>query len=760
MEPPLKRQRMLDVQERERLDKRRAYNDFRLKSRFESIFEKYGKDFSGVGDVIDLQTGKLVVNNGHLITMEHERDELGADFNSFPDTIQVANGDSITEKSPAESPKILSRPEQETLPLGEVSCAGLDIAAAIMMDDGSLYDDSVHGQLFIDSDILKKLSRLGPHIRKSVATAQRSATKSVVVSVETEDLAIDPIWRVPEVLQLKANAETGNKALEIQNDSAINPSPELEFEKSPSPDGRSLWTLETSSPSGKRSSTSSGIKWTAEMDLKLWDSYVVEAKSFKQIAAMFPGRTSKAIQLRLNHLKLKRRLSGHSPVLTAQKPSKIGLPSGSANYSSGAKMQHSNRHVQSTSTKLPTNQIAEDATDVRASSGRQDVEFSKTRQTDLFQTPMKMDVNSLKIVQANGIEQSSINKGLPVTATPLSKGGRSCGTPTSDSTNNANTSQPLADSPKLLATIPRGNQRSKNAETKQAKLKRHLGSSNLQVLVGSTAREVSNYTHGDAKVLSLVACVSNSSRSSSFACTSPSFTTTEPLTSKTPRIKTVFSCQVPSVEKIMVKSTPTVASSRLRLKAAQEPSKPSIKVRKSSTRPGASRTPKAVASRVSKSPPIVRTPSLNATKQAPITSTSVFKKVQSSLYPPAQPIEILSPGREFSGMSEPSHIGRTSSSIAAKPPHNPTAYRENSPSSHKTPTSERAKSASRGSTPDLMDASVTPVQLPSTPVRKRSLRKANNARKMGAFGVSQRRLKSSMAGEASDDELAMIADTQ
>lgn len=60
------------------LDTRRLRNDSILKSRFESIFEKYGRDFDGLGDEIDLTTGEVVVNNGHLDSMEDEKD-IGLD---------------------------------------------------------------------------------------------------------------------------------------------------------------------------------------------------------------------------------------------------------------------------------------------------------------------------------------------------------------------------------------------------------------------------------------------------------------------------------------------------------------------------------------------------------------------------------------------------------------------------------------------------------------------------------------------------------
>ena len=56
------------------LARTRRANDARLKSRFEHIFAKYGRDFDGVGDEIDLETGRIIVNNGHIARMQHEVD--------------------------------------------------------------------------------------------------------------------------------------------------------------------------------------------------------------------------------------------------------------------------------------------------------------------------------------------------------------------------------------------------------------------------------------------------------------------------------------------------------------------------------------------------------------------------------------------------------------------------------------------------------------------------------------------------------------
>lgn len=75
MEPPRKRQRLSPEAPNDAdLQIARARNDQKLKSLFEGIFEKYGKDFSDIGDEIDLSTGEIVVNKGHVQRMEHEDD--------------------------------------------------------------------------------------------------------------------------------------------------------------------------------------------------------------------------------------------------------------------------------------------------------------------------------------------------------------------------------------------------------------------------------------------------------------------------------------------------------------------------------------------------------------------------------------------------------------------------------------------------------------------------------------------------------------
>lgn len=75
MEPPIKRRRLAENSYPEiDLHARRAQNTLRLKSTWDSICERYGRDFEGIGDEIDMMTGEIVVNNGHIEGMTSERD--------------------------------------------------------------------------------------------------------------------------------------------------------------------------------------------------------------------------------------------------------------------------------------------------------------------------------------------------------------------------------------------------------------------------------------------------------------------------------------------------------------------------------------------------------------------------------------------------------------------------------------------------------------------------------------------------------------
>ena len=82
MEPPNKRRRVNEGPTASTNSAEYAPASFldirmKFKSRLEEIFEKYDKDFTGVGDEIDIRTGKIVVNNGHLSKLRNEVDVDG-----------------------------------------------------------------------------------------------------------------------------------------------------------------------------------------------------------------------------------------------------------------------------------------------------------------------------------------------------------------------------------------------------------------------------------------------------------------------------------------------------------------------------------------------------------------------------------------------------------------------------------------------------------------------------------------------------------
>ena len=104
-----------------RLDKSRAVAALKLKSTFEHIFEKYDRDFSEIGDEIDLATGEIVVDNGHLRSMQNGQEvggnllQTGAenedeDTASLEEEERILHGGRIQRPSLPRSTSLVPRP--------------------------------------------------------------------------------------------------------------------------------------------------------------------------------------------------------------------------------------------------------------------------------------------------------------------------------------------------------------------------------------------------------------------------------------------------------------------------------------------------------------------------------------------------------------------------------------------------------------------------------------------------------------------------
>ncbi|KAE8166887.1 hypothetical protein BDV40DRAFT_225826 [Aspergillus tamarii] len=194
------------------LQEARAQNDQRLKSIFEGIFEKYGKDFTDVGDEIDLQTGKIVVNNGHIQGMEDEND-TGAKGPWLFDTEESALDDAATAHNIpqySETGACGNLLEDDSTYLQHPQAAtqtqagpGLDgpwesreseasIAESDIDDDRSSVDS------LLDTALSVQHGPDDPVTAKAKPTAETS-TQSQILQKHSSIEGADSVWRVPEI---------------------------------------------------------------------------------------------------------------------------------------------------------------------------------------------------------------------------------------------------------------------------------------------------------------------------------------------------------------------------------------------------------------------------------------------------------------------------------------------------------------------------------------------------------------------------------
>ena len=156
MEPPFKKRRVAGNSYPEiDLQARRAQNDFRLKSVFESIFEKYSRDFDGIGDEIDMKTGEIVVDNGHILGMANERDAGDAEYSSE----ELSHYDDEDDHSSIEYTEEIPA-DLELFNAGDAAVMQVSEAS-----DQSAFDaDSLMGDIPADSH----LHQLGEKSRKAI----------------------------------------------------------------------------------------------------------------------------------------------------------------------------------------------------------------------------------------------------------------------------------------------------------------------------------------------------------------------------------------------------------------------------------------------------------------------------------------------------------------------------------------------------------------------------------------------------------------
>jgi hypothetical protein len=236
------------------LQQRRARLDYKLKSTFEAIFEKYGQDFEGVGDEIDLETGEVVVNNGHLLEMQDERDagdtsrrNLLRDY-----TEEVEDIDDIPESS-LEETEVLDDEDDEGEDEEEVLSEDEE-----MMEDDMILRGFAKANRFVQASPELGSSRavIPPRREPRPIAVSRPAVRENALPSRTDILAQFGPQLGPQIVDFVSHQQ-------VPNDSHVEPAwraPELpsfapvkrpvvkraalapEVQRSPSPEAsRSIW---------------------------------------------------------------------------------------------------------------------------------------------------------------------------------------------------------------------------------------------------------------------------------------------------------------------------------------------------------------------------------------------------------------------------------------------------------------------------------------------------------------------------------------
>ena len=310
MEPPSKRRRLSGNNCQNDIHAQRAQNDFRLKSIFESIFEKYDRDFGGIGDEIDMETGEIVVNNGHIMGMTNERDIGNAKYSS------KKLGDSDCED------------EQLSIDFDAELLAGL--GPSMVGDATAMEESEASEQLDFDADSLmgdvpadSHLNRFGNKSRRALSIPSddeedelassdierasckknRSSAQERFFPIEDDYAfldkpAMDPVWRVPPLPNMKRK----NKKEENVGLASIDVRDHSDDERA----GISLWTPEVKTFPQRRYGNSRSINQRSSSFLYGQEAYAARRRSESSDSDFAPRKFAKWTQEEdelLRHLK-------------------------------------------------------------------------------------------------------------------------------------------------------------------------------------------------------------------------------------------------------------------------------------------------------------------------------------------------------------------------------------------------------------------------------------------------------------------------
>ncbi|KAL8916145.1 MAG: hypothetical protein Q9208_008682 [Pyrenodesmia sp. 3 TL-2023] len=258
----------------------------KLKSRFESIFAKYSKDFSDIGDVIDFQKDEIVINNGHVRNMVNETDPgdqdgwpvQEADVSSGEDS-GVPTVETGKKQSSDTIPDSQGFDSSEDDPLGifedvlQSRVSSLGQVGTLSTPNGRQWGSS-HGK----PRVTKTSRNLNPCLQGHVSSVPRV---DGFISFR-DDSSIEEAWRVPSLPQ-DSHVRPGLPS----------PSPsdqeESESSRSASPPGLSIWAP------GRRRNRSA---WTEDEDRLLTYCRTRTDMNFEAICERLPGRSASSLRAR------------------------------------------------------------------------------------------------------------------------------------------------------------------------------------------------------------------------------------------------------------------------------------------------------------------------------------------------------------------------------------------------------------------------------------------------------------------------------
>ena len=225
MEAPSKRRRLQGSNHQNDLHARRAQNDFRLKSIFESIFEKYGRDFDGIADEIDMETGEIVVNNGHIQGMTNERDIGDAKYSSEKLEDSDYEDDQLPVDHNAElSAGLRSSMVEDAIVIGELKASEhLDFDTDSLMGDvpanshlNQIGNKSRRAISIPSDDEEDELA--SSDIERASCSKNSSRVQERFCSIEDnyaflDEPAVEPIWRAPPLPSMRRQNNKENVGL-------------------------------------------------------------------------------------------------------------------------------------------------------------------------------------------------------------------------------------------------------------------------------------------------------------------------------------------------------------------------------------------------------------------------------------------------------------------------------------------------------------------------------------------------------------------